>query len=129
MHFKGHFGYEEANKIAQSIEDNFWEYSFKLRGTEDVKTRVSKAYYKFSPTLASILEKCDVFLKGGEVVIHVPDPLKQFVGRLIGRQGANIRAVEAELGIRVKILQSSPPPEEVELKKKLQMLLRNLTIG
>ncbi|MEM2050129.1 MAG: KH domain-containing protein [Thermoproteota archaeon] len=122
--FNGNFGMQEMQRIAKSIEDNFWEYS--VSGGEDVKKRLILAYGKISWRLASILEKCNVGICNGIVTIHVPSDLASHVGRLIGKQGANIRTVEAELGVRIKISQAGPPPEDVEMKRRLQDLLRRV---
>lgn len=127
--FKGCFGYSEMEKIAQSVEDNFWEYAFSgpREAGQGLKERVFKAYYRISPALAYVVEKCDLRVEGGKVVLHVPDELSSHVGRLIGKQGQNIRAVEAELGVRISISRSAPPPEDVEMKARLKELLRRVT--
>ncbi|MEM1759437.1 MAG: KH domain-containing protein, partial [Thermofilaceae archaeon] len=61
----------------------------------------------------------------GAVVIQVPDSLTNYVGRLIGKQGQNIRAVESELGVRIRISQGQLP-EEVAMKRKLRELLKSV---
>jgi len=124
--FKGRFGLKETETIIKSIEDNFWEYGLQQRALSDVKESVKSAYRKISPILALLINECDVRLEDGAVVIHVPQHLQQHVGRFIGKGGANVKAVEAELGLRIKISQSAPPPEDVEMKKKLQELLRRV---
>ncbi|MEM1523384.1 MAG: KH domain-containing protein [Thermofilaceae archaeon] len=124
--FKGRFGLKETEAIIKSIEDNFWEYGLQQRTLSDVKESVKSAYRKISPVLALLIDKCQVSFSDGVVVIHVPEDLATHVGRLIGKQGANVKAVETELGVRIKISQSAPPPEDVELKKKLQELLRRV---
>lgn len=129
VRFVGSFTRRDVESIVKSIEDNLWEYSrtyVHRAKDEDIKTKVAKAYEKISPSLARVVKECDVKIEDGTVVIHIPQHLQQHVGRLIGKQGANIRAVEAELGVRIKISQTSPPPEDVEMKKKLQELLRRV---
>ena len=122
----GRFSSRDAKNIAMSIEDNLWEYTYKLRMQNDIKESVKNAYGKISPVLSLLIDKCDIRIENGVVTIHVPNDIATYVGRLIGKQGQNIRAVESELGVRIKISQSAPPPEDVELKKKLQDLLRRV---
>ncbi len=125
--FVGRFTAKEAKRIAMSIEDNLWEYAYARKTSDDdIKAKLVKAYGKISSFLARLIEKCDVRVENGVVVIHVPESLQQYVGRLIGKQGANIRAVESELGMRIRIERTSPPPEDVELRRKLQELLKRL---
>ncbi|MEM4592452.1 MAG: KH domain-containing protein [Sulfolobales archaeon] len=127
--FVGRFTAKEAKSIAMSIEDNLWEYAYASRRDDDVKSKLVKAYGKISSSLARIVEKCDVRVENGVVVIHVPEHLQNHVGRLIGKQGANIRAVEGELGMRIRIERTSPPPEDVAMRRKLQELMKNLAEG
>jgi len=122
----GRFSSKDAERIKTSVEDNFWEYAYAYTQKVDIKKRLVDAYGKISSTLARIVEKCEVRVESGVVVIHVPESLQQYVGRLIGKQGQNIRAVEAELGVRIKISQTSPPPEDVAIRKRLQELLKRV---
>ncbi|MEM2100348.1 MAG: KH domain-containing protein [Thermoproteota archaeon] len=124
--FKGHFGNREMDRIIQSIEDNFWEYAYAQKSRSDIKESIKNAYRKISWHLADVIEKCEVSVKDGAITIHVPDGLSSYVGRLIGKQGMNIRIVEDELGVKIRISQSAPPSEDVELKKKLQDLLKRM---
>ncbi|MEM1510564.1 MAG: KH domain-containing protein [Thermofilaceae archaeon] len=121
--FKGSFGLKEMRRIVQSIEDNLWEYAYAQRSQSNMINSLIASYRKISPTLSTALERCKISFSDGVIVIHVPENLSPLVGRLIGKQGQNIRAVEAELGIKIRISQSSPPPEDVEMKRKLQDLL------
>ncbi|MEM2294161.1 MAG: KH domain-containing protein [Nitrososphaerota archaeon] len=123
--FNGNFGMQEMQRIVKSIEDNFWEYSFYLKQEQDVKTKLLLAYGRISPFLSKVISKCEITVRPDTVTIHVPDSLSTHVGRLIGKQGVNIRTVESELGIRIKISQTSPP-EDVEMKRRLQDLLRRV---
>ncbi|MEM1696528.1 MAG: KH domain-containing protein [Desulfurococcaceae archaeon] len=122
----GRFSSKDAERIKTSVEDNFWEYAYAYTQQVDVKKRLADAYGKISSALARVIEKCDVRVESGVAVIHVPESLQQYVGRLIGKQGQNIRAVEAELGMRIRVERTCPPPEDVEMKKKLQELLRRV---
>ncbi|MEM1693823.1 MAG: KH domain-containing protein [Ignisphaera sp.] len=124
--FIGNFTRRDAKAIATSIEDNLWEYGYMLKKQEDIKEKVKNAYRKISPFLASLINNCEVKLEEGIVVIYVPDNLSKYVGRLIGKQGQNIKAVEGELGIKIKISQGQIP-EEVEMKKRLRELLKSIT--
>ncbi|MEM0497596.1 MAG: KH domain-containing protein, partial [Acidilobaceae archaeon] len=114
---------KDAERIKTSIEDNFREYAYVQA---DVKRRLIDAYGKISGLLVRVIEKCDVRIENGIVMIYVPEQMQNHVGRLIGRQGTNIRAVEAELGMRVQI-RTSPPPEDVELKRKMLRILTSST--
>ncbi|MEM2498059.1 MAG: KH domain-containing protein [Candidatus Nezhaarchaeales archaeon] len=125
--FEGRFGLKEAEAIVKSIKDNYWEYTLNRPQEADVKERVFKAYHRISPRLLLVLEKCEVSFSDGTVTIRVPEELSGHVGRLIGKQGQNVKAVEAELGVKVKIVQTSPPPEGVEMKARLKDLLRRVT--
>ncbi|MEM4592327.1 MAG: KH domain-containing protein [Sulfolobales archaeon] len=128
--FIGRFTARDVRNIAMSIEDNLWEYAYARKTSDDdIKAKLVKAYGKISSFLARLIEKCDVRVENGVVVIHVPESLQQYVGRLIGKQGANIRAVESELGMRIRIERTSPPPEDVAIRKRLQELLKNLAEG
>ncbi|MEM4584182.1 MAG: KH domain-containing protein [Ignisphaera sp.] len=123
--FIGRFTERDVKTITTSIEDNFWEYAYVLRKQEDIKKKIKNAYRKISPFLASLINDCEVRLEDGVAVIHVPDNLSKYVGRLIGKQGQNIKAVESELGIKIKISQGQIP-EEVAMKKKLRELLKSV---
>ncbi|MCW4047126.1 MAG: KH domain-containing protein [Candidatus Bathyarchaeota archaeon] len=128
--FIGRFTEKDVKAITTSIEDNLWEYAYvRMREDSDIKSKLVKAYGKISSSLARIAEKCDVRVENGTVVIHVPEHLSEYVGRLIGKQGQNIRAVEGELGMRIRIERTSPPPEDVTIRKRLQELLKNLAEG
>jgi len=124
--FEGHFGNREMNRVVQSVEDNLWEYAYAQKSQSNIINSLIATYRKISPTLSMALEKCKISFSDGVIVIHVPENLSPLVGRLIGKQGQNIRAVETELGIKIRISQSSPPPEDVEMKRKLQDLLRRV---
>ncbi|MEM0381451.1 MAG: KH domain-containing protein [Nitrososphaerota archaeon] len=128
--FKGNFGYKEMQRTVASIEDNFWEYSVADRDksdqSKDIKELVKDAYRKISPSLSIIVDKCQISFGNGVIIIHVPDELSHMVGRLIGKQGVNVKAVSDELGVRIKISQAGPPPEDVEMKRRLQDLLRRV---
>lgn len=114
-----------AVRIARSIEDNFWEYS--VKAGEDLAARVARAYGEVSPFLAAIVMNCDVRAEGGRVVIHVPETYQRFVGRLIGKKGANVREVETRVGCRIKIVQEGAPEDETgELKRRMRELLSSL---
>ncbi|MEM1876950.1 MAG: KH domain-containing protein [Ignisphaera sp.] len=118
----GRFSSKDAKRIKSSIEDNFREYAY---AQADVKKRLIDAYEKLSRLLVRVIEKCDVRIENGVVMVYVPEQLQSHVGRLIGKQGANIKVAEAELGMRVRI-RTSPPPEDVEVKRKMQELLRRV---
>ncbi|MEM1793099.1 MAG: KH domain-containing protein [Thermofilaceae archaeon] len=92
----------------------------------DMKEKIAEAYKKISLRLWGTILACQVTVDGDTVTIHVPEWQKDFVGRLIGKGGANVRAVEAELGVRIKIVSSSPPPPEAEMRRKLQDLLKRV---
>ncbi|MEM4863204.1 MAG: KH domain-containing protein [Candidatus Nezhaarchaeales archaeon] len=123
--FVGRFTERDVKAIATSIEDNLWEYAYALEKRGDIKEKVKNAYRKVSPFLASLIDDCEVRLEDGAVVIQVPDSLTNYVGRLIGKQGQNIRAVESELGVRIRISQGQLP-EEVAMKRKLRELLKSV---
>ncbi|MEM1672879.1 MAG: KH domain-containing protein [Archaeoglobaceae archaeon] len=126
--FVGRFTERDVKAIATSIEDNLWEYAYALGKRDDIKEKVKNAYRKISPFLATLINDCDTSLSGGVVLLRVPRHLQQYVGRLIGKQGQNIRAVEGELGMKVRIIQPEEQlPEEVAMKRRLQDLLKNLT--
>lgn len=128
--FKGDFTEEDADRIVMSIEDNFWEYSVSMntKKAADVKEMIAAEYSKISATLGRIIKNCDVQVAQGKVIIHVPERYSQYIGRLIGRGGANIKAIEQSLGIKISISQEKTP-EEVALKNRLRDLMKNLING
>jgi len=125
VEFKGCFSNKDVQRILRSIEDNLWEYSFQQQRQVDIKERIADAYGKISPILRLAVSTCSLSFEGEKAVLHVPQSLSNIVGRLIGKGGANIRAVEHEVGVRISISQEETP-EDVKLKKKLQELLRQV---
>ncbi|MEM4595487.1 MAG: KH domain-containing protein [Thermofilaceae archaeon] len=129
--FIGRFTARDVRNIVMSIEDNLWEYAYAQKTStisdKDIKAKIVKAYSKISKFLAAVVDNCDVRFENGVAVIHVPESLQSFVGRLIGKDGKNIRAVEAEVGVKIKLEQEAPPPDEVVLKRKFQELLKQVT--
>ncbi|MEM1690829.1 MAG: KH domain-containing protein [Thermofilaceae archaeon] len=124
--FRGRFGLRQMEMIRTSIEDNFWEYGYAYATASSIAELVRAAYRRVSPYLAPLLDKCVITLEEGAVVVHAPD--NDTAARLIGRQGANVRLVEREVGLRIKIVvpQTLPEPPEVEMKRRLQELLKAL---
>ena len=128
--FRGRFGLRQMEMIRTSIEDNFWEYGYAYATASSnayaTASSIRAAYRRVSPYLASLLDKCVITLEEGAVVVHAPD--NDTAARLIGWQGANVRLVEREVGLRIKIVvpQTLPEPPEVEMKRRLQELLKAL---
>lgn len=121
----------DAYSIVRSIEDNLWEYKYTTTTREraELKDMIIKAYSEISQSLSSIVSRCSISYDGGFIVIHIPKELSMYVGRLIGKQGTNVRYVEQKLGVRIRISQETPPPEDVQLKQRLQGLLRTVLSG
>jgi len=113
------------NRMVKSIEDNFWEYQVIHNRNEDIKARIFKAYFDIKPYLAEVISKCEIKYNYSHVVIHVPEELSKYIGVLIGKNGANIKYVENKVGVKIKITQEKVP-EDVELKRKLQNMLKSL---
>lgn len=125
--FSGRFTRADIKRIIISIEDNLWEYGYYSYASrqKDIKTAIAKAYAGISPILEQVVSQSKISIKDGKVIIHVPQHLSQYVGRLIGKAGMNIKAVESKLGIKIAISQESTP-EEILMKQKLQELLKKL---
>ncbi|MEM4455052.1 MAG: hypothetical protein QXT28_10095 [Thermofilaceae archaeon] len=124
--FRGRFGLQQMEAIRTSIEDNFWEYGYSYASAASIAELVKSAYGKISPRLASLLGKCVIKLESDAVVVYAPD--NETAARLIGRQGANVKLVEREVGVKVRIVvpQTLPEPPEVEMRRRLQELLKAL---
>lgn len=126
----GHLGLREAEAVVQSIKGDLENYVAPVIRKARLKEKLAEAYEKISLRLAAVIKQSQVTVDGDgdgdTVTIFVPEWRKEYVGRLIGRGGANVRAVEAELGVRIKIVSSSPPPEGVEMRRKLQDLLKRI---
>ncbi|MEM2502370.1 MAG: KH domain-containing protein, partial [Acidilobaceae archaeon] len=67
--------------------------------TEYMKERLIEAYGKISLSLSEIVKKSDVKVVNNTIVIKTDE-----AGRLIGKQGINVRTVEKELGVKVRIV-------------------------
>jgi len=121
---------EYFDLIRQSIEDNFWEYSFRKREEEDIKTKIINAYARISPKAMFIVSKCNIEINYSIVTLKVPPELSNFIGILIGREGKNIKAVQEETGLKIVIARPAEAPkpktEEEEMKEKLQEMLKSL---
>ncbi|MEM4430229.1 MAG: hypothetical protein QXM08_03635 [Thermofilaceae archaeon] len=130
--FVGRFSERDVENIMKGINDILREYehakeTFKM-SDEDIKAKIVKAYEKISSTHAIIAERCVVRVEDGTVVMYVPEYFsEEYVDMLIGRHGDNIRAVEAELGMRIRIEMTRPPP--YGLKRKLQEFFKKLNCG
>jgi len=122
---EGDISKEEFQRLLQSIEDNFWEYQVAQRMNEGLKNMIAMEYFKISPSLGVIVRRCDIRQEGGVVVIYVPDELEGHVGRLIGKEGRNVKTVGERLSIYSRIVQSNQP-EEVVMKRRLEELMRRL---
>jgi predicted RNA-binding protein Jag len=121
---------EYFDLIRQSIEDNFWEYSFKREQEEDIKTKIVNAYAKISPKAMFVASKCDVEVNYSIVTLKVPPELSDYIGILIGKEGKNIKTVQEETGLKVVIARpaetAKPKTEEEKMREKLQEMLKSL---
>lgn len=121
---------EYFDLIKQSIEDNFWEYSFRKEEQEDIKTKIMNAYAKISPKAMFVASKCDVEVNYSIVTLKVPPELSDYIGVLIGKEGKNIKAVQEETGLKVVIARpaetAKPKTEEEKMREKLQEMLKSL---
>jgi len=125
--FNGFFSKRDVERISRSIEDNLWEYSLTYDKALDLKERIFQAYRKINPLLAFIVQMSEVRFEGGKVILKVPKQHFRDIGRLIGKNGSVIKAVEQEVGVKISIEhEGMQTPEEVILKKKLQTLLEKL---
>jgi len=98
-------GMKCSTETETSLDKIFAEY---------MKERLITAYEKISQSLAEIVKKSDVKVVGDTVVIRTAEAVE--AGKLIGRQGINVRAVENELGVKVRIAAQS---ENADIKRKL----------
>jgi transcription antitermination factor NusA-like protein len=80
----------------------------------DLKENLREAYYEIHPFLGLVIDKCEVSRVGHIVCIKVPDEFKQFVGRLIGKEGRNVKNVSQKIGVPIKITSESKPPEDFD---------------
>jgi hypothetical protein len=91
------------------------------REAEELRRRLVSCYSSIDSRLEAV-RGCEIVKEGDLVTIKVPKSLSHLVGRMIGRNGCNIKTVEAQIGLRLRILQEEVP-EEVEMRRRLKQLL------
>lgn len=127
--FRGKFTNADADKIVTVIEDNLREY-FRIQKQEKDLTRlVAKTYSEISRQLSEIskiIRKCQARKEHDAVVVYVPKEFSKEIETLLRKREESVKAVESELGVKLKIVQEETP-EEVELKKKLENILKQIT--
>jgi hypothetical protein len=93
----------------------------------ELREKLREAYYEIHPYLGLVVDKCEVYRNGSRrIVIKVPSEYSQFVGRLIGKEGCNVRSVSLKIGSAIKIQQEGKAPEDVGFKQRLKRLMREV---
>lgn len=92
-----------------------------------LRKRLLEEYERVSRGAAWVLSQCAVSFSedNSTVYVDVPEALAARAGLLIGRNGANARAVEAELGRRVVI--RAPKTDAERARDRVRRLLEELT--
>ncbi|MEM3506693.1 MAG: KH domain-containing protein [Candidatus Bathyarchaeia archaeon] len=93
---------------------------------EELRYKIIDTYREIDSRLADFLYSCEFKLINGVVIISVGESGSSLVGRLIGKQGRNINAIQQRVGIRIRIEQPKLP-KEVEQRQKLKEMINILT--
>jgi len=89
----------------------------------ELKQKLKDAYCDINPALKLVVEKCEITKANGVIQIKVPSTFTRYVGRLIGKEGCNVRTVSTKLNAKIKIISEGQMPEYVDMKQKLKRLL------
>lgn len=128
---------EDVKRIAESIEDNFWEYQI-IKPSEkekDILTKLEGAmlqvyspnlYFSYKAYSASGVLKVNVDYENNTLLIALNDKAVELAGRFIGKGGEKIKKLQEILKMKVKIITETSTKEEDELKKKMEDLLKRL---
>jgi nitrate reductase NapAB chaperone NapD len=120
----GAFSKKVFNKIVENLEATVFR---EAKEKFELKEKLREAYYDIHPYLALVIDKCEVYRNGnGKVVIKVPSEYSQFVGRLIGKEGCNVRSVSQKLGLAIRIVQEGVVSEDIDLKQRLKRLMKEV---
>jgi len=126
------FSSKDAKWIIRSIEDNFWEYSHMIKRRETFPDKFYSAVRKHCGSV--LAAKLNVYEQQGlvkfvqdfygPVVITLKGEAQQIAGLLIGKQGSKIKAIQEELGMKIKIVNEREPqqitPVEDVIRKRLE---------
>jgi len=126
------FSAKDAKWIIRSIEDNFWEYSHMIKRGETFPNKFYSAVRKYCGSI--LATKLNVYEQQGlvkfvqdfygPVIITLKDEAQQIAGLLIGKQGNKIKAIQEELGMKIKIVNEREPqqvtPVEDVIRKRLE---------
>jgi len=120
----GAFSKKVFDKIIEQLEATVFR---EAKEKFELKEKLREAYYEIHPYLGLVVDKCEILRNGnGKVIIRVPSEYSQFVGRLIGKEGCNVRSVSQKLGFAIRIVQDGVVSEDVDLKQRLKRLMREV---
>jgi len=129
--FPNNFSEEEKARIIQSIEDNFWEYQVHEFQNKSLIDNFFSLIYTMDPLLYMILQKdkekvsFHFIYEDNLLLITLKENLKEYAGRLIGKQGNKIKKIQEVLGVKIKVLIAEETASD-ELKNRMEELLKRL---
>jgi len=134
------FKVKDAERIFISIQDNLWEYA--IRNEKEEKETLEERLFSmveqvYGVSFAMKLKMeirmgfIDIISDGETLILYLKGDSQKLAGRLIGKQGANVKALSSKLGLKVKILtekEVKPPErnEHEELRRRLENVLKTL---
>ena len=130
IQFPNSFSEEEKAKIVESIEDNFWEYQVYEFQNKNLIDNFFSVVYTLDPLLYMILQKdkekvsFHFIYEDNLLLITLKENLKEYAGRLIGKQGQKIKKIQEALGVKMKVLTAEGTSDE--LKNRMEELLKRL---
>jgi predicted PilT family ATPase len=130
IEFPNGFSEEEKARIIQSIEDNFWEYQVYEFQNKNLIDNFFSIVYTIDPLLYMILQKdkekisFHFIYEDNLLLVTLKGNLKEYAGRLIGKQGQKIKKIQEALGVKMKVLTAEETHDE--LKSRMEELLKRL---
>lgn len=116
----------DAVKTKKLVEKEYREFAERYRKEVHAKDNILKAYIDIG--LGHVISKCEIKVEDGKVTVKVPKCLSEYTGRLIGRNGANVKFAEERVGLPITIIPEYIP-ESFLLKNRLKNLYEKLVGG
>jgi transcription antitermination factor NusA-like protein len=123
----------QYNELMRSLNDMLWdtikyiEYKILDYQAEEIRRKIYQFYSKIPPKYLEVV----VYLDYNHVDIYAP---KQLLGRIIGKQGSNVKQLEQLLKMKVKVHEDElmtqkyaeehpEPPQDPEVLKLISQVL------